>query len=69
MSEMLIEHRRIERVSIKRQSIDGRSTLKLDRNGFDINKLKEASRHNEPCKLTYTVLTLYLLHVKLIICE
>ena len=40
--------------------------LKLDRNDYDMNKLKEKTRHNELYKLIYTVLTLYLLLVKLI---
>ena len=36
------------------------SKVKLDRNDFDMNKLKEKTRH----KLKCTVLTLYLLHVE-----
>ena len=32
----------------------------IGRNDYDINKLKEKTRHNEPYKLTYTVITLYL---------
>ena len=31
-----------------------------------MNKLKEKTRHTEPYKLIYTVLTSYLLHVKMI---
>ena len=40
------------------------SNLKLYINYYDINKLKVETMHNEPIKLTFTMSTLYLLHVK-----